>query len=70
MSAAVTVALFAFVAKARWYLEKRTGLNFGDLKKFDHFAKTGEAGTIESISGIPGGGVKENAIREPSDIVI
>jgi endonuclease G len=33
-------------------LEGRTGLDFGDIKKFDHFAEGGAPGTLE----LPGGG--------------
>jgi hypothetical protein len=30
-------------------LEKRTGLDFGDLTKFDHFAQGGDPGTLEAM---------------------
>jgi hypothetical protein len=28
-------------------LEKRTGLKFGNLKRYDHFAKGGDPGSLE-----------------------
>jgi endonuclease G len=49
-------------------LEQRTGLNFGEIKKFDHFAQGGDPGTLE----LPGGGGKRRArvIRGGKDIVV
>jgi hypothetical protein len=49
-------------------LEERTGLDFGDIKKFDHFAAGGVPGTLE----LPGGGVARRAkiVRNGSDIVV
>jgi len=48
-------------------LEKKTGLDFGDLKKHDHFAQGGAPGTLE----LPGGvGVRVKAIRRGEDIYI
>jgi endonuclease G len=49
-------------------IEKRTGLNFGDLTKHDHFAEGGAAGTIEA----PIGGLSQNIrpIQANSQIVV
>jgi endonuclease G len=51
-------------------LEKRTGLDFGNIKRFDNFALTGEAGTLELPAG--GGWTTRSAriIRAGSDIVV
>jgi len=50
-------------------LEERTGLDFGDIKKIDHFAAGGMPGTLE----LPGiGGVVQRAkiVRDGGDIVV
>lgn len=48
-------------------LEQRTGLNFGEIKKFDHFAEGGDPGTLE----LPGGGKRRaRVIRGGKDIVV
>jgi DNA/RNA endonuclease G (NUC1) len=49
-------------------LEERTGLDFGELKSFDHFAAGGAPGSLE----MPGlTGVKRvKPIRAPADMVI
>jgi len=50
-------------------LEKRTGLNFGDLKDHDHFAQSHDLGTLE----LPGAGLEGHrvkVIRSGADIVI
>lgn len=51
-------------------LEKRTGLSFGDLKKHDHFAQGGAAGTIEAPTGPSGATESVRLIRRASDIVV
>jgi len=50
-------------------LEGRTGLDFGDLKKFDHFAEGGAPGTLELPDG---GGAKRTGkvIYAGEDIVV
>lgn len=50
-------------------LEERTGLDFGDIKKFDHFATGGAPGTLElpSIEGIV---QRAKIVRNGSDIVV
>jgi len=50
-------------------LEERTGLDFGDIKKFDHFAAGGVPGTLElpSIEGIV---QRAKIVRNGSDIVV
>ena len=48
-------------------LEERTGLDFGDLKKFDHFAAGGVPGTLE-LPGVEGRRAK--IVRNGSDIVV
>jgi endonuclease G, mitochondrial len=50
-------------------LEEKTGLNFGDLKKYDHFAHEGDPGTLE----LPGVGQEiqqVKVIRTGADVVI
>ena len=50
-------------------LEEKTGLDFGDLKKYDHFAQEGDPGTLE----LPGVGQEiqqVKVIRTGADIVI
>jgi endonuclease G, mitochondrial len=50
-------------------LKQRTGLDFGDLKNFDHFAANGSPGTLE----LPlGGGVahRVKVVRNGGDIVV
>ena len=51
-------------------LEKLTKLSFGDLKKYDHFAKTGVTGTLEAPTGPEGETQTIKVIYSPSDIVI
>jgi len=51
-------------------LEKRTKLDFGDLKKHDHFAQSDEPGTLELPIAALGESHKIRAIRNPWDIVI
>jgi endonuclease G len=50
-------------------LEERTGLDFGDIKKFDHFAAGGALGTLElpSIEGIV---QRAKIVRNGNDIVV
>jgi len=47
-------------------LEERTGLDFGDIKKFDHFAADGVPGTLE----LPGVVRRAKIVRNGSDIVV
>jgi hypothetical protein len=47
----------------------RTGLNFGEIKKFDHFAHGGDPGTLELPDG-GGGKQRARAIRGGGDIVV
>jgi DNA/RNA endonuclease G (NUC1) len=47
-------------------LEERTGLNFGDIKEFDHFAAGGTPGTLE----LPGAARRAKIVRSGSDIVV
>jgi endonuclease G, mitochondrial len=49
-------------------LEKKTGLDFGELKKHDHFAQGGALGTLELPGGEEGQLVK--AIRTGEDIYV
>jgi endonuclease G, mitochondrial len=51
-------------------LEQRTGLDFGEIKNFDHFAEGGVPGTLELPSGIEGVAHRAKIIRMGSDIVI
>ncbi|MGB7661046.1 MAG: DNA/RNA non-specific endonuclease [Pseudolabrys sp.] len=48
-------------------LEERTGLDFGEIKKFDHFAAGGVPGTLE-LPGVEGRRAK--IVRNGSDIVV
>jgi endonuclease G, mitochondrial len=50
-------------------LEERTGLDFGDIKKFDHFAAGGVAGTLE-LPGIGGVVRRAKIVRNGGDIVV
>jgi endonuclease G len=50
-------------------LEERTGLDFGDIKKFDHFAAGGALGTLE-LPGAAGALMRVKVIRSASDIVV
>jgi endonuclease G len=51
-------------------LEKRTKLSFGDLKKHDHFAQGGAAGTLEAATAQEGVTETIKLIFTPSDIVV
>ena len=51
-------------------LEQRTGLDFGNIKKFDHFAAGGAPGTLELPSGIEGVALRAKIISDGSDIVV
>ena len=51
-------------------LEQRTGLDFGAVKNFDHFAAGGPPGTIEAPVGPRGAAHRIKAIRAGSDIVV
>ena len=51
-------------------LEQRTGLDFGALKTFDHFAAGGPPGTIEAPVGPRGTAHRIKAIRAGRDIVV
>lgn len=50
-------------------LEERTGLDFGDIKKFDHFAAGGVPGTLE-LPSIEGVVQRAKIVRNGSDIVV
>ena len=50
-------------------LEERTGLDFGDIKKFDHFASGGAPGTLE-LPGVEGVVRRAKIVRNGSDIVV
>jgi endonuclease G len=50
-------------------LEERTGLDFGDIKEFDHFAAGGVPGTLE-LPSIEGAVRRAKIIRNGSDIVV
>ena len=50
-------------------LEERTGLDFGDIKKFDHFAAGGVPGTLE-LPGVEGMVRRAKIVRNGSDIVV
>ena len=50
-------------------LEERTGLDFGDIKKFDHFAAGGAPGTLE-LPGIKGVVRRAKIVRNGNDIVV
>jgi len=49
-------------------LEKKSGLDFGELKNHDHFAQGGAPGTLELPNGEVGQRVK--AIRRGDDIYV
>jgi endonuclease G len=51
-------------------LEERTGLDFGDIKKFDHFAAGGVPGTLELPGGVEGVARRAKIVRNGSDIVV
>jgi endonuclease G, mitochondrial len=51
-------------------LERKTKLGFGDLKKHDHFAQGGAAGTLEAPTGPEGETQTVKLIFHPSDIVV
>jgi hypothetical protein len=51
-------------------LERKTKLSFGDLKKHDHFAQGGAAGTLEAPTGLEGETQTVKLIFHPSDIVV
>ena len=50
-------------------LEERTGLDFGDIKKFDHFATGGAPGTLE-LPSIEGLVQRAKIVRNGSDNVV
>ena len=50
-------------------LEERTGLDFGDIKKFDHFAAGGAPGTLE-LPSVEGMARRAKIVRNGSDIVV
>ena len=50
-------------------LEERTGLDFADIKKFDHFATGGASGTLE-LPGVEGMVRRAKIVRNGSDIVV
>jgi endonuclease G len=50
-------------------LEERTGLDFGHIKKFDHFATGGAPGTLE-LPGAEGAVRRAKIVRNGSDIVV
>jgi endonuclease G len=51
-------------------LEERTGLDFGNVKKFDHFAAGGTPGTLELPAGVEGVTRRARIVRNGSDIVV
>jgi endonuclease G, mitochondrial len=51
-------------------LEERTGLDFGDIKKFDHFAAGGTPGTLELPGGVEGVTRRAKIVRSGGDIVV
>ena len=51
-------------------LERKTKLSFGDLKKHNHFAEGGAAGTLEAPTGLEGETQTVKLIFHPSDIVV
>jgi len=51
-------------------LERRTGLDFGELKNHDHFAEGGAPGTLELPTGLEGVTQSAKIIRAPDDIVV
>ena len=50
-------------------LEKKTGLDFGRLREFDHFAEGGAPGTLEAVTGT-GERRSIKVIRSGADIVV
>jgi len=50
-------------------LEERTGLDFGNIKKFDQFAAGGAPGTLE-LPGVEGVTRRAKIVRNGSDIVV
>ena len=51
-------------------LEKQTGLDFGDVKKHDHFAEGGAPGTLESVAGTTEATKRGRVIRRAEDIMV
>jgi len=51
-------------------LEKQTGLNFGDVKKHDHFVEGGPLGTLESVAGTTEATKRGRVIRRAEDIMV
>jgi endonuclease G len=51
-------------------LEKQTGLNFGDVKKHDHFAEGGPPGNLESVAGTTEATKRGRVIRRAEDIMV
>lgn len=51
-------------------LEKQTGLDFGDVKGYDHFAEGGAAGTLESVEGTTTASKGGRLIRSGQDIIV
>jgi DNA/RNA endonuclease G (NUC1)/phospholipase C len=51
-------------------LEDKTGLSFGGLKRFDHFAQSNVPGTLEAVAGLEAAGRPRRPIRQPSDVVV
>jgi endonuclease G, mitochondrial len=51
-------------------LEKQTGLDFGDLRKHDHFAEGGAPGTLERVPGTTTATKGGHVIRDLADIVV
>jgi endonuclease G, mitochondrial len=51
-------------------LEQRTGLDFGKIKDFDHFAQAGDPGTLELPCGHDGRVRRAKVIRAGGDIVV
>lgn len=51
-------------------LEAKTGLDFGDIKRHDHFAESGAPGTLELAGGAGDKPRKAKIIRSGADIVV
>src|SRR5262249_51701756 len=51
-------------------LEQKTGLGFGELKKYDHFAEGGAPGTLELPGGKNGESQWARVIQSGADIVV
>ncbi len=51
-------------------LEERTGLDFDDIKKFDHFAAGGVPGTLELPGAVEGVTRRAKIVKNGSDIVV